>query len=424
MLAHGDDEYFKQGPKMRIESLLTIASITFFFFTTPQITRAQQTNLNVEPNQSKSTSTPPVEKAKMGMYNAVMSALSAESGLTEKAREHANQALLLLENPVTDIEFYAKGIAYSALDNHDLAIINFDKAIELNPRRFISYLSRGRAYSNKENYDRAIMDFDKAIQLELNVPNAGVGRKKDDSAKDDKNKTRDFHKLVQANPEPWFYYFRRGDAYSERGKVYINKRDYDRAIADFSALIQLTPGRADAYNHRGVAYGTKNELDRAIADFDKAIQLDPQLKNAHNNRGVAFSLKGDEVRARADFDKEEQLYPSSKVSQETSDSFLSQIPPVRRDRSHSNDSLNELAVTLVKPRYPALARMGHASGVVEVRVLVDEEGKVIAAHAISGHPLLWAVSVEAARNSLFSPTLIDGKPIKVSGVIQYTFVAQ
>jgi len=47
---------------------------------------------------------------------------------------------------------------------------------------------------------------------------------------------------------------------------------------------------------------------------------------------------------------------------------------------------------------------------------------VIAANAISGHPLLWAACVEAAKNSLFSPTLLAGKPVKVTGVIQYNFV--
>src|SRR5215213_9756668 len=136
---------------MRIKSLLTIASITFFFLTMPQITRAHRTNLyffntadefaqspinkaSSEPNQSKSPSAPPTEKAKMGMYNAVMSALSRGDGLTTKSREHAEKALLLLESPVTDIEFYAKGIAYTQLGNDDLAIINFDKAIKLNPR--------------------------------------------------------------------------------------------------------------------------------------------------------------------------------------------------------------------------------------------------------------------------------------------------
>ena len=439
---------------MRTESLLTIASITFFFLTTPQITQAHQTNLNfshtankfaqstidkpsAEPNQSKSISTLPSENAKMGMYNAVMSALSAGSGLTSKAREHAKQALLLLESPVTDIEFYAKGIAYIQLKNDDLAIINFDRAIELNPRRYISYLSRGLAYRDKEKYDRAIADFDRAIELESKMTSTDVEQRKDDFKERYEKASGDIHKLIQLNPEPWFYYFQRGHAYSERGKIYIEKGDFERAIADFNTLIQLNPNRADAYNHRGVAYGSKGDFDRAIADFDKAIELDPRLKNAHNNRGVAFSRKGDETRARADFDKEEQLYPSDKpigsnqndaVNQETSERTQSQSPPVRRggvnDGSDYSYVLNERAVTLVKPRYPALARQGRASGTVEVEVLVDEEGKVITAHAISGHPLLWAVSVEAAKKCLFSPTLIAGKPVKVTGIIQYNFVAQ
>jgi len=54
--------------------------------------------------------------------------------------------------------------------------------------------------------------------------------------------------------------------------------------------------------------------------------------------------------------------------------------------------------------------------------MIDEEGKVIAANAVGGHPLLWAVCVEAAKNSLFSPTLVADKPVKVTGVIQYNFV--
>lgn len=321
------------------------------------------------------------------------------------------------------------------LGDDDLAIINFDKAIELNPQRFISYLSRGLAYRNKENYDRAIRDFNKAIQLELKMKSADVEQKKDDSTKRDKNRALDIHKLIQANPEPWFYYFQRGVAYSERGKIYIKKGDYERAIADFNTFIQLNPNRADAYNDRGVAYGNKRDFDRAIADFDKAIQLNPRLKGAHQNRGLAFSLKGGEARARADFDKKDHLYPSDESigsnQNENADlepSEKTQVPllPLIRDNDPSGDSnlLNQRALKLVKPRYPALARMGHASGTVVVEVLIDEEGKVIAAKAISGHPLLWLVSVEAAKNSLFSPTLIAGTPVKVIGIIQYNFIGQ
>ena len=84
--------------------------------------------------------------------------------------------------------------------------------------------------------------------------------------------------------------------------------------------------------------------------------------------------------------------------------------------------LNGRALKLAMPSYPAKARKARASGTVVVKVLIDEEGKVIAAKAISGHPLLLDASVEAAKNSLFSPTLLGGKPVKVDGVIQYNFV--
>lgn len=178
----------------------------------------------------------------------------------------------------------------------------------------------------------------------------------------------------------------------------------------------------------------------AIADFDRAIELQPWLKWAHYNRGLAYKLKGDQARARADFDREKQLYPDDKSiggNQNIADSHGTsppaenaegELPPVRKGQVNNSSGysnvLNDRALTLVKPRYPALARSGHASGTVMVEVLIDEEGKVIAAKAVSGHPLLWAVSVEAAKNSLFSRTLIAGTPVKVTGVIQYNFVEQ
>lgn len=86
--------------------------------------------------------------------------------------------------------------------------------------------------------------------------------------------------------------------------------------------------------------------------------------------------------------------------------------------------LNGRALALPRPAYPAIARAAHASGTVTVQVLIDEEGNVISAHAIDGHPLLLAVSVAAARQARFSPTFLEGEPVRVTGVIQYNFVSQ
>jgi len=102
-------------------------------------------------------------------------------------------------------------------------------------------------------------------------------------------------------------------------------------------------------------------------------------------------------------------------------------PPPPRPTPHapiSGGVLNGKAVHLVQPPYPPIARSAHASGQVVVQVLIDENGNVVAAHATSGHPLLQAAAVNAARSSKFTPTKLSGQPVKVNGVIIYNFVAQ
>ena len=82
------------------------------------------------------------------------------------------------------------------------------------------------------------------------------------------------------------------------------------------------------------------------------------------------------------------------------------------------------AIDLIQPNYPAIARAAHATGEVVVKVVINEEGKVIAAQSVSGHPLLQSASVDAARQTMFMPTLVDGKPVNVVATLTYTFVIQ
>jgi periplasmic protein TonB len=98
--------------------------------------------------------------------------------------------------------------------------------------------------------------------------------------------------------------------------------------------------------------------------------------------------------------------------------------PTPRTAPISGGVLNGKAISLPKPQYPPIARAAHAAGTVVVQVLIDENGSVVSAKAVSGHPLLQAVAVAAARQARFSPTKLSGQPVKVTGVIQYNFVAQ
>lgn len=95
-----------------------------------------------------------------------------------------------------------------------------------------------------------------------------------------------------------------------------------------------------------------------------------------------------------------------------------------RAKTISGGVLNEKAISLPQPAYPAAARAVRASGSVTVQVLVDETGAVVSATALSGHPLLRAAAVQAARQARFAPTKLSGQPVKVNGVITYNFAGQ
>lgn len=96
--------------------------------------------------------------------------------------------------------------------------------------------------------------------------------------------------------------------------------------------------------------------------------------------------------------------------------------PKPAPKTVSGGVLNGKATSLPKPAYPAAAKAVRAGGAVSVQVLISESGSVISASAVSGHPLLRAAAESAARGARFSPTLLSGQPVKVSGVITYNFV--
>lgn len=87
----------------------------------------------------------------------------------------------------------------------------------------------------------------------------------------------------------------------------------------------------------------------------------------------------------------------------------------------SGGVLNGKALKLPRPAYPAAARAVRASGAVSVQVTVDEQGNIISASAISGHLLLRQAAEEAARDAKFSTTMIQGVPVRITGVIVYNF---
>jgi TonB family protein len=86
--------------------------------------------------------------------------------------------------------------------------------------------------------------------------------------------------------------------------------------------------------------------------------------------------------------------------------------------------LSGKAISLPKPAYPKDTKVAKASGMVEVNVVTNEQGRVIWARAVSGHPLLQAAAAKAACRARFTPSTRSGRAVKTETFITYNFVAQ
>lgn len=115
----------------------------------------------------------------------------------------------------------------------------------------------------------------------------------------------------------------------------------------------------------------------------------------------------------------------------TGDSAQPKAPEVSRPIAHDSPGMTRLAGGVLagkaihkpQPAYPTEAIGSGAEGTVVVEVTVDEQGRVSAARAISGHTLLRAAAVETAADWTFSPTELGGRKVRVVGTISFDFKA-
>jgi TonB family protein len=87
----------------------------------------------------------------------------------------------------------------------------------------------------------------------------------------------------------------------------------------------------------------------------------------------------------------------------------------------STGSLNGRASKRVVPPYPPIAKSSGVFGIVRVFVIVDETGKVTEVTNTDGPTLLQSAAEQAARNWRFPPTAVNGKPVRLSGYIEFNF---
>ena len=80
-----------------------------------------------------------------------------------------------------------------------------------------------------------------------------------------------------------------------------------------------------------------------------------------------------------------------------------------------------LAIRAPKPAYPQLAKQARIQGVVRLNAVIGKDGTIQDLKAASGHPLLVPAALEAVRQWLYKPTLLNGEPVEVVTVIDVNF---
>jgi len=106
--------------------------------------------------------------------------------------------------------------------------------------------------------------------------------------------------ILQSNPADF-------NALANRAIGFRVSGEYDRAIADFDAAVQINPDIAGLYLERGLAYEAKGEHLPAIRDFSEAIERGPKLVQAHFGRAIAYQAIGDRDLSIADMNNAMKL---------------------------------------------------------------------------------------------------------------------
>lgn len=209
-----------------------------------------------------------------------------------------------------DVRGYAlRGLALVNLQQHERALADANKAIELRPKDLArDYLVRGRAYLGLRKLDEALADLNKAVELAPNYTEAYFYR---GAAFHDRGEFEpaisDFHKCIEFDAEHPETFVMRGRCQFQLGvkcevvtmrngdQVYpvqrcslVDRDKVEMAIADYGRALELDANHVPAYEYRSLAYHVLDDCAKALADDKARCRLTPD--NAEQLNAVAWRL--------------------------------------------------------------------------------------------------------------------------------------
>lgn len=207
----------------------------------------------------------------------------------------------------------------------------------------------------------------------------------------------------------------------------------------------VEPPKPEPQQQQREQQASKNEITTRQADVDRVddshiipdkISTAPNTQRERPKNGILFHLGGADVDAgggttpgrdnggggpAGPYDPGTIAGNGNKDDDGVKPPVMPKKDPDPPKRPVSGGVLNGQAKSLPKPIYPAPAKQMNISDSVSVQVVIDEQGNVISAKAVSGNQMLRFAAEAAARQAKFGTTYLTGQPVKVTGVIVYKF---
>jgi tetratricopeptide (TPR) repeat protein len=163
------------------------------------------------------------------------------------------------------------------------------------------YTQKGRELIDRHDYMEAILNLNKAIELDAKNASAFFLRATlKEKFEDLHGAMKDYNTAIEANPKS-------ADTFFARGNVKMRLQDYYGAIEDFSAAIAVNENFVEAYFSRGKAKQLLMAYEDAINDVTKIIQINPKSVDAYYMRGILRIDFGDMKNGCLDLSKAGEL---------------------------------------------------------------------------------------------------------------------
>jgi tetratricopeptide (TPR) repeat protein len=198
-------------------------------------------------------------------------------------------------DPDNVVTLNSRGIAYERTGQDDLAMADYNLALQKRPTYGVPYNNRGTIQLRRGALQSALDDFSLSIKYTPKFLLAWTNRGRVRTLmKDYDGAIADFAEAEKIDPTAQQIAANRCITYGMMGK-------FDQAFADCNGLIEKQPKNVYAINNRAEVYFMKGDLDAALKDYNTAIQLNPNSVRALSGRGQIYERKKDLAQARADY---------------------------------------------------------------------------------------------------------------------------